>query len=379
MVADPAQQLLGFARFARAEGIQVGVGEVHDALRIADAGALLDRSSLYWALRALFCGNRNDWEAFDQLFKAYWGVGENAAKVNTTARQDPQAQQRLNVKSGGDSEAVEAGGEESQDDDSVYSARGSASYAERLSGTDFKDLMEGEEMDAVAALAERVGRRMRQRQTARWHTSCRGQVIDMRRTLRRSLACGGVPLRPVHIRRRQEPRPVVLLLDVSRSMQLYSFFFLRFARGLMGALPRADAFLFHTSLVPAGDALRQRSFHRTRELLAERSAGWGGGTRIGDSLAEFRRTHGRHVLKRRTVVIVVSDGLETGKADALGDQLRQIRRRVRRLVWLNPLMGRDSYEPTAAGMAAALPWLDLFAPAHNIESLANLEYRLTQL
>ncbi|MFA9459940.1 vWA domain-containing protein [Thiohalorhabdus sp. Cl-TMA] len=376
-MTTPERQLVGFARFLRAHGLRVGMAEQADALRAAAGGSLLDRRRLYWELRGLFCASRRDWEDFERLFEAYWGRDQPRGTVRHSGKGGRRA-------SGGQGPnrarlAREAAAGEGAEGESATAPRGGASRGERLAGTDFRDLTEGEEMEAVGALAERLARRMQRRPSARWRPSPRGRRIHMRRTLRASLRYGGVPLRPVRARRRLRPPRLVLLLDASRSMELYSFFFLRFARGLLGVFPRAEAFVFHTRLVRASDALRQRDFTRARERLALRSAGWGGGTRIAESLAAFRHTYGGRMLDRRTVVVIVSDGLETGDPAELGEELRRIRGRARRVVWLNPLLGRAGYEPTAAGMAAALPWLDLFAPAHNLESLASLEDALTRL
>jgi len=163
---------------------------------------------------------------------------------------------------------------------------------------------------------------------------------------------------------------------VSRSMSLYSFLFLRFARGLLGAFRDAEAFVFHTRLTRVSDALRERDLFRAREKLALVSLGWSGGTRIGESLARFNADHAGRMLGSRAIVVIVSDGLDTGPPELLGEALSVIRRRARRLVWLNPLLGRPGYQPLAAGMQAALPHLDAFAPAHNLASLAALESAL---
>jgi uncharacterized protein with von Willebrand factor type A (vWA) domain len=161
-------------------------------------------------------------------------------------------------------------------------------------------------------------------------------------------------------------------------MSMYSLLFLRFARGLVTAFRDAAAFACHTRLVPITEALRQPDRQRLAERLALLSLGWSGGTRLGESLAAFNREHGR-LLSRRSVVIIVSDGLDTGAPERLGAELAAIRRRARRVIWLNPLLGRPGYEPRTGAMQAALPHLDLFAPAHDLRSLAALEPVLAEL
>jgi len=159
-------------------------------------------------------------------------------------------------------------------------------------------------------------------------------------------------------------------------MSLYSFFFLCFARGLLGAFRDAECFVFHTRLVRVSDALRERDPFRMREKLSLISFGWSGGTRIGECLQRFNAEHAGHMLGPHSIVVVMSDGLDTGPPDVLGEALAAIRRRARRLVWLNPLLGRPGYVPLAAGMQAALPHVDRFAPAHNLDSLMALESAL---
>jgi uncharacterized protein len=188
-----------------------------------------------------------------------------------------------------------------------------------------------------------------------------------------------MPLRLAFRRRREKPLRLIAILDVSGSMSPYSTFFVRFLRAILDKFHDADAFVFHTRLVHIEDALRERTTERAIERLALMAQGWSGGTRIGESLATFNRSYAASVLNRRSVVIIVSDGYDTGPPEQLAAELATLRRRARRLVWLNPMLGWQDYEPVARGMAAALPHVDLFAPAHNLESLAELEPYLAAL
>jgi uncharacterized protein with von Willebrand factor type A (vWA) domain len=159
-----------------------------------------------------------------------------------------------------------------------------------------------------------------------------------------------------------------LLLDVSRSMNMYSFFFLRLARALAGVRLDSHVFIWHTKLLPVSEALRDPDPWRAQERLQLLSLGWGGGTRIGECLAQFEREQAS-LIHARTAIIIVSDGYDTGEPNKLAAALKHLRRRARRLVWLNPLAGHDDYQPIASGMSAALPYLDFLAPAHDFASL----------
>jgi uncharacterized protein len=162
-------------------------------------------------------------------------------------------------------------------------------------------------------------------------------------------------------------------------MSPYSTFFVRFLKSILDRFREADAFVFHTRLVHVGPALAERSTERAIKRLALMAQGWSGGTRIGDSLANFNRSYAASVLNRRSIVVIVSDGYDTGPPEQLAAELAALGRRARRVVWLNPMLGWQGYQPVARGMAAALPYLDLFAPAHNLESLAALEPYLAGL
>ena len=162
-------------------------------------------------------------------------------------------------------------------------------------------------------------------------------------------------------------------------MNLYTAVFVRFVHGILDHFLEADAFLFHTSLVHVSDALREKDAGKALDRLSLMAKGVGGGTRIGDSLASFNRWHAVRVIHSRTCVMILSDGYDTGAPDVLGAEMAALRRRCKRIVWLNPLTGRRGFEPSARGMQAALPYLDLLAPAHNIESLAALEPYLARI
>ena len=171
----------------------------------------------------------------------------------------------------------------------------------------------------------------------------------------------------------------MILLDASGSMSLYTAFFVRFLHGVVDAFREAEAFVFHTRLAHVSPSLRDRDVTRAVDKLALMAQGIGGGTRIGESLATFNRWHARRVINSRTAVMIVSDGYDTGEPDRLGEEMRRLRRRCRRIIWLNPLIGWRDYSPQARGMQAALPYIDLFAPAHNLASLAALEPYLARI
>jgi uncharacterized protein len=377
-------RLAGFIRTLRDNGFGIGLAEAGDALRVLAAPGFERPSAVKPALRALLCGRRSDWEAFDALFDAFWrgrGVKSRTALAGAGAAAKPSLAAPASQGSGSPGPAtdvIRADGD--TDVDAAPSGRREgASRTESLTRTDFRKLVAPEALAEAHMLAERLAQRMRVRLTRRARACARGSRIDLRRTIRASLPSGGVPLDLVKTRRRTQPLRVVMLLDASGSMSLYTAVFLRFVHGVLDAFHEAEAFLFHTRLVHVSDAMREKDTARALDRMSLMAEGVGGGTRIGDSLASFNKWHAARVIHSRTCVMILSDGYDTGEPERLGAEMAALARRCRRIVWLNPLIGWDGYAPVARGMAAALPHVALFAPAHNLQSLAALEPYLARL
>jgi uncharacterized protein len=245
-----------------------------------------------------------------------------------------------------------------------------------LSSADFRALTEREHALDIEALMRRFARQLKHLRLRREARSRRGRRLDLAGTIRRSVASGGTPLHLLwRDRRRVRPR-LVLLLDVSRSMSLYSFFYLRLARALSAELTDVHSFIFHTRVTAVSQALRDPDPWRAQERLHLIAQGWAGGTRIGESIAQFNREHAPRLVHSRTAVIVMSDGYDTGEPKRLSDALAQLRRRARRIVWLNPLGNQPGYAPVSQGMRAALPHLDLLAPGGDLASIRAMLPRL---
>jgi len=381
-LADTLQgRLVTFVRLARENGFRVGVAEEVDAQRVALHCDMTDPLRLRWGLRSLLCSSEDDWARYDGLFDAYWYNANRSIHTQSSVGAPVKHDTKEGTgNKGSGSQAMEA--DQSLQGEAVDAVkegvRKGASAHEVLMKTDFQFLSDSGEMRAVQRLAEQLARKMRRRLVRRQTVLRHGRRINLRRTLRNSLRFGGMPLKLEYQQRmRRQPR-LILIVDVSRSMSMYSSVFLRFARGIVNAFRDADAFAYHTHLVPISDAMRQSDLTQMRESLALISQGWSGGTRIGECLESFNRHYAQR-LNSRSVVMIVSDGLDTGEPQQLTKQLVLIKQRARHLIWLNPLLGRDGYEPRTASMQAALPLIDLFAPAHNLESLQALESSLLKL
>ena len=271
------------------------------------------------------------------------------------------------------------GAEGPDDEEPRGTGRIVASRRTTLARTDLRHLADPAELAEAERLAARLARAMRHRISRRYRNARRAPRLDLRRTVRRNLGRGGEPVDLVRRRRRDRPVRVVVLLDVSGSMEPYSRFFLQFVKGLVGAWAESDAYVFHTRLVRVTGALRDHDPVRAMARLALLAQGFGGGTRIAESLAAFNDRYAKAALDSRSVVMILSDGYDTGDASAMGREMRRLRRRARRIVWLNPLLGWRGYEPVARAMGAALPHVDRFAPAHTLEALAAIEGDLARL
>ncbi len=367
--------IVEFCRFARASGLSAGVKESVDALEAARAVGVSDREILKVALRSVLCSSKDEWDQFDEVFEAFWNTPE-AGGVTRRPKRKPQRESELQQQGVvatllGGSNAGRAA-----EEDGGKAVVGATAH-ERLKKTDFSqtpqnDLAELERISLrlLKQMALRLSRRLKSMKQ-------RGQV-DLRRTIRRNISRGGELIDLSYKARKIQQDRLVVLLDISGSMNPYSLFLLRFAYALQKHFKRVDTFLFSTQVTEITPALRGRRLGQAMQMLAQQAAGWSGGTKIGESLRDFTLFHGRRVLSRDTVFIVLSDGWDTGKPEVLAEQLREIRRRVRRVIWLNPLLGLREYQPVTRGMSAALPFIDVFASAHNLESLLALEKHLSR-
>jgi uncharacterized protein len=385
--AAPARRLAGFARSLRDNGFKVGLAETRDALTILTSPAAARAATLRPALRALFCASQSDWQRFDEIFEAYWrGRGMRQRQLLSGTPPAAHAPPRRLAESQVPQHALalpdhvvrrDAGADEHPADG--RGRREGASRAENLAAADLRHIVDPVDVAEAHALAARLARTMRARLVRRTQMRRRGQRLDLRRTIHRNVSHGGTPIELAWRKRKIKPLRLVMLLDASGSMNLYTAFFVRFLHGVVDAFREAEAFVFHTRLAHVSASLRDRDVTRAVDKLALMAQGIGGGTRIGDSLATFNRWHARRVINSRTAVMIVSDGYDTGAPERLGEEMRRLRRRCRRIIWLNPLIGWRDYSPQARGMQAALPYVDLFAPAHNLESLAALEPYLAKI
>ncbi|HEX9213816.1 MAG TPA: VWA domain-containing protein, partial [Bradyrhizobium sp.] len=374
-------RLAAFLRTLRDAGFRVGLAEGQDAATLMSAGYAARQGLLRAALKHLFSARKSDWDKFDGLFDAFW-LGKRARSRSRTVGSVSGAS-NPSLKSLQDKSAVQGGGQSATDqlpssDDAPEGRSGEgrmegASRADNLAEVDFRKLSDPDQVAQAHEAAAQLARVMRTRLTRRDLARRRGYRLDLRRTIHRNISHGGVPIALVKRQRKEKPLRLIVLLDASGSMSMYTSVFLRFIHGVLDEFREAEAFLFHTRLAYVSDAMKEKDAGRALDRLSIMAQGAGGGTRIGESLQTFNRWHAARVIHSRSCVMIVSDGYETGDAALLGREMAALARRCRRIVWLNPMMAWEGYAPEARGIKAALPHVDLYAPANSLNSLRALE------
>ena len=381
-------KLAAFLRTLRDAGFAVGLQEGQDAAALMAAGYAEAPAPLRSAFRHLFSARKSDWDRFDGLFDAFW-LGKRARSRSRTlgsarSANSPSLKDLPDTTSNPAtgqtaSDQIPSAADETENDHGGEGRKEGASRAENLTEVDFRKMADPDQVEQAHEAAARLARTMRTRLTRRELARRRGYRLDLRRTIHGNISHGGVPISLVKRRRKQKPLRLVVLLDASGSMSMYTAVFLRFIHGVLDEFREAEAFLFHTRLAYVSDAMKEKDAGRALDRLSIMAQGAGGGTRIGESLQTFNRWHAARVLHSRSCVMIVSDGYETGDAKLLGREMAALAKRCRRIVWLNPMMAWEGYAPEASGIKAALPHIDLYAPANTLKSLTELEPYLAKL
>lgn len=381
---DLVARTVHLGRCLREEGVPVGPGEVADAVRSLEAVGLGDREEVRLTLRSVLTCRREDYGAFERLFRTLWGAspedGAAPASPAPDGRGGPTPEPPPPTPDRPGKRVLMTLdrwlGEDEAETEGEPSPVPSMSPHHSRKREDFSTWGD-EDMEAMDRVARRIARTLARRRSRRWKTSPGRGRVHLRGTLRRSLGTGGEVVELSYRERRPRKVRLVVLCDVSGSMDLYSRFLLQFLYALQHVLGRVETFAFSTRLTRITGALREGTYREALDRLAGEVEGWSGGTRIGEAVGAFNEGW-RRLVDRRTVVVILSDGWDTGEPEVLAGALRDLRDRARKVIWLNPLLGSPSYEPRTRGMVAALPHVDVFAPAHDLESLEGLARELVR-
>ena len=372
--SDVARTIVEFCRFAREKGLSPGVQETLDALDAAAALGVRNSEEMKFGLRAILCSSKDDWDLFEECFEAFGRESAPKPPSNRTKVLRKELATRVSERNSTSLMSTGSGDDVSSKLDGAQAVTG-ASARERLTQADFSTLSHSD-LAALEQISLRLFKQMSRRLARRRRiATSRGQV-DLRRTIHRNISRGGEPMNLRYRQRKPRPHRLVTLLDISGSMSAYSLFLVKFLYALQKHFRRVDTFLFSTVLVEITSLFRAQRLQEALQALSRQPAGWSGGTNIGGSLREFNDIHRRKLRSSDTLFVILSDGWDTGDPGVLAGELCTVKRRVRRLIWLNPLLGLKDYQPIASGMSAALPHVDVFAPAHNLDSLLALEKHL---
>ncbi|MBI2188521.1 MAG: VWA domain-containing protein [Acidobacteria bacterium] len=371
-----AVNILRFGRVLRAAGLDVHHGRMLDALLAIERLGVRSRTDVRAALRCLLMHRHEDLARFDHAFDLFFRAraGSSGGLPLFSLGERPRVVARPVAAT---ASTIELADRDAADSTAVPRAVGAYSPVEVLRTKDFAELTPAE-IDRARVLLERLPWQLGVRRTRRWRPTPAG-AIDLRRTLRRNLLRWGEVVDLPRRRRRRLPRPVVLIADVSGSMDRYSRMLLHFLYGLTEHGRRVESFVFATRLTRVTRRLAEGGGAASIERLVQDVKDWGGGTRIGDALRTFNTRWARRVMRHGPVVVIVSDGWDRGDPARLSTEVARLHRQCRRLIWLNPLLGSPGYEPLTRGMQAALRHVDDFLPAHNLASLEQLAEHLGAL
>jgi uncharacterized protein len=361
------RHVVTFGRVLREVGVEVGPGRLADALTGLDAVDLTEQRDVYWTLRQTLVSRRDELELFDRAFAA-WFLREPISPGGRGAVPQPAPARRIATPEADRGRLLD---EEENEEPVGDPLELGASGHELLREKDFA-AMTPEEFARARHLIAAIARARPLRRSRRLARDPGGDALDVRRVLRQCLRTGGDPVERAFRDRKEVPRKLVVLCDVSGSMEAYTRALLLFLHAVVGTGRGVEAFAFGTRLSRLTKDLRTRDPERALELAAATVHDWGSGTRIGASLKEFNDEYGRRALSRGAIVVVVSDGWERQDPELVGRELARIARAAYALVWVNPLKGNPEYQPLAGGMRAALPFVDRFLPGHNLRSLEEL-------
>lgn len=368
--------LLAFGRLLRQFGVAINPGQMLNLLAALEHVEIGRREDVYLTCRTILIRRREDLPLFDEAWQFFW-ASQRQGKPGGIALPDNRVQEVL-IPRRLQRERHDRGRDEDRqrEEHEEIEVQMSYSRSEQLRQKDFAQFT-GDEMDQARLLIAQIAYRMAERPVRRW-ISGKGRRIDTRRTMRQALRSGGEALTLWHKTRRLKQRPLVVLCDISGSMDRYSRVLLQFVHTISAGLRDVETFVFGTRLTRITRMVAHKDIDEAVREVGSAVQDWNGGTRIGDAIKEFNFKWGRRVLGRGAIVLLISDGWDRGDPELLGREIARLQRTSYRLIWLNPLLGMPGYQPLTRGLQAALPHVDDFLPVHNLHSLEQLGAKLAE-
>ncbi len=332
-----------------------------------------EKETFYHTARTNLIANQTDRETFDTAFNLFWQYPRPEFHAIDTGGEEPESSALQDISDADDQDNIleqwidyEEDEQEGQEDDPI-----AYSVEEILTKKDFSEFTE-EDMKRARPIVAKLAQILSTRLSRRKVFSKKGKAIDFRRSWRKSLAHGGEPITLMRKQQKIKKTKILLLCDVSGSMDCYAKFLIQFIYGMQQELREVEVAVFSTHLTNITGLLQRKGLAEGLNEVANVVPDWSGGTKIGESLLEFCRQFAPSFSAYRSVVILISDGWDRGDADLLRRSMEMLNRHAYKLIWLNPLLGSDTYQPICRGIRTALPYVDYFLPAHNLESLAQL-------
>ena len=373
--------LLAFGRVLKEVGLKVSLSQVMDTSRSLELVDIGRKADFHTVLRSNLVSDREEIALFERVFDSFWQERPESQMESVEAPGLP-SEESVGKSQEADAglEGVVADGSSHEGEPEGESDTSLPTYSpyESLSKRDFSE-MGIEESRAISRALLLIAAKIATQVSRRKKRAIKGEEIDLRWSMRRNVKYGGEIMELVSRKRRIKKTRVVLLCDVSGSMDCYSRFLIQFMYGLQNQLWGVETFVFSTSLSRITHLIRTRNIDSALERISASVLGWSGGTNIGRSLYTFNRDFAPSLVTHRTVIVVISDGWDRGDVGLLEREMRSLRRRCYKIIWLNPLLASEHYEPLCKGMQAALPYLDFFLSVHNLNSLTALGRTLQKL
>lgn len=361
--------IVAFCRNLRAFGFSIGPQEEQDSLlAIQLLGSFQDPESMQLSLQTTLCKTEKQLKIFPKLYERYWKELERAVdskledkedreKNNTTANHGKKAPSIQVIKNW-------LYGNKNEDETNM-----AAYSAIEVSGHSTFPGFEDREMKEVFQLVRKLVKKIANRRSRRFSSTHKKNQIDLKKTIRKNILRNGELIEVLYKAKKKQDLKVVLLCDVSKSMELYSRFLIQFMYAFQNLFPKIQAFVFSTSLYHISEELNHYSIDESLQKVLEKVNTWSGGTKIGSALEKFNQDYSHKYLNSKTLVIMLSDGWDTGEAELMGSEMKKIHRKAMKVIWLNPLAGSSDWKPEVVGMKAAMPYIDALLPFYNIESL----------
>ena len=360
-----------FCRYLRENGFNIGPSEERDALIALDVLApYREPADLQLCLQSALCRSPQQLKSFPVLYKKYWRELEQA--VDSKTKEVPEEKQTpttSKTKRPPTLQSIKNWLYGNEEDETTETA--TYSTLDVFGKTEYPAFDE-RELQKIFFLVKKLVRKIANRRSRRFHYSKKTAQLDLKKTLRQNVVRNGELLELIYRRKKKDNLRVVLLCDVSRSMELYSRFFIQFLFAFQNLFPKIKTFVFSTSLHPVSNELTSRSLDASLKKIIEKVNNWSGGTKIGASLKGFNENYAHKCLTSKTLTIILSDGWDTGGVELVEENMRYIQRRSMKVLWLNPLAGSSEWTPEVQGMKAALPFVDALLPFHNVESLQKI-------